>query len=211
MCWGSISGTEMVSIVSIQTDQSRHVLSQPFKHRNVLVSIVSIQTDQSRPLSCVLTIKHFSKGFNRINPNRSIPTIGKLPKTIEEMGGFNRINPNRSIPTRHLTNHSTSRAWRVSIVSIQTDQSRLGQWRQLCQNQPISFQSYQSKQINPDFMVCSQTNSRLISRFNRINPNRSIPTIGEQYYENTCRHRFNRINQDRSIPTIQNMAKLPDY
>ena len=61
---------------------------------------------------------------------------------------FNRINPNRSIPIR-LIRCSEIQCSRVSIVSIQTDQSRrkqvLPSTSQICM-----FQSYQSKQINPD-------------------------------------------------------------
>ena len=110
-----------VSIVSIQTDQSRPDaygamgatinLSQSYQSRQINpdansnrsipwpkgVSIVSIQTNQSRQRN------GFSGSFHTTS--------------------FNRINPNKSIPT--LTPHD---------VVIQR----------------VEFQSYQSKQINPD-------------------------------------------------------------
>ena len=39
----------------------------------------------------------------------------------------------------------------------------------------VKFQSYQSKQNNPD-MAIDQNAKRGLQRFNRINPNRTIPT-----------------------------------
>ena len=111
-----------VSIVSIQTDQSRRGKGVTERNTLLRVSIVSIQTDQSRRLnSCSTRTKWIS--FNRINPNRSIPT--SMTFTFLDMlkPSFNRINPNRSIPTLSLK--ISLIMWRfVSIVSIQTDQSR---------------------------------------------------------------------------------------
>ena len=47
--------------------------------------------------------------------------------------------------------------WRfkVSIVSIQTDQSRQGLLTTLCDAAEHTFQSYQSKQINPDMSIAT--------------------------------------------------------
>ena len=63
-----------VSIVSIQTDQSRQVELHYLYSLIGAVSIVSIQTDQSRR-----GVYQFEDGcyvsFNRINPDRSIPTF----------------------------------------------------------------------------------------------------------------------------------------
>ena len=64
-----------VSIVSIQTDQSR--LESGFLlifKEHYYVSIVSIQTDQSRHRLFALVGGAPYLSFNRINPNRSIPT-----------------------------------------------------------------------------------------------------------------------------------------
>ena len=108
-----------------------------------------------------------------------------------------QINPDMDLRLRNLANLSL-----VSIVSIQTDQSRRAYWNHSSQYLD-EFQSYQSKQINPDeniatlkehadeevSIVSIQTDqSRLVKessahglvqgRFNRINPNRSIPTWG---------------------------------
>ena len=67
------------------------------------------------------------------------------------------------------------------------------------------FQSYQSKQINPDK---EETVDYLTGkdRFNRINPNRSIPTPKDFYFPNKPNEKFQsyqsrQINLDRSIPT----------
>ena len=138
--------------------------------------------------------------FNRINPDRSIPTL-LVPKVnnfyklfqsyqsrqinpdplspvilVESVMCFNRINPNRSIPTittydpyalkilfqsyqsKQINPDEFGRLWLpfsrgVSIVSIQTDQSRI-----FCDEQKyreaLELQSYQSKQINPDSYLC---------------------------------------------------------
>ena len=64
--------------------------------------------------------------------------------------GFNRINPDRSIPTRKRVGKRRYQPSAVSIVSIQTDQSRRSK-------KPMR------KEMN-------------LRSFNRINPDRSIPT-----------------------------------
>ena len=114
-----------VSIVSIQADQSRPTYD-PYLDRNVDdVSIVSIQADQSRLWFEFKRFEEVLKGFNRINSGRSIPTGEREPEPKPE-------------PTK------------VSIVSIQADQSRPHK------TVKSTFGSYKS--------------------FNRINSGRSIPT-----------------------------------
>ena len=160
-------------------------------------------------------------GINRINPDRSIPTL-LVPKVnnfyklfqsyqsrqinpdplspvilVESVMCFNRINPNRSIPTittydpyalkilfqsyqsKQINPDEFGRLWLpfsrgVSIVSIQTDQSRI-----FCDEQKyreaLELQSYQSRQINPDDSTES-IHRKSESCFNRINQDRSIPT-----------------------------------
>ena len=97
-------------------------------------------------MSTIWLIRH--KCFNRINPNRSIPTI----KTLKDLG----IN--------------------------------------------VLFQSYQSKQINPDFYDDKVVIANYILfqsyQFRQINPDLAGSTSPPRLY--TC---FNRINPDRSIPT----------
>ena len=88
--------------------------------------------------------------FNRINPNRSIPTAQYRLSLKLMLISFNRINPNRSIPTKSISRQQLLTLRLVSIVSIQTDQSR--QWLDIL---------FQEKLLG----------------FNRINPNRSIPTL----------------------------------
>ena len=90
----------VVSIVSIQTDQSRRGYASSTNRQTSRVSIVSIQTDQSRHVVNSSKTAEINLGFNRINPNRSIPTVGFLAGT-------------------------DATVTKVSIVSIQTDQSRL--------------------------------------------------------------------------------------
>ena len=188
--------------------------------------------------------------FNRINPNRSIPTTKQSLESYQRLSKFQsyqskQINPDRAMHFNDRknvsavsivsiqTDQSRPRLWMVnyccdllyvSIVSIQTDQSRRGKIHlrvvspdrvsivsiQTDQSRPIAiqvvifiaalFQSYQSKQINPDHfdekevneinevsIVSIQTDQsrRFIihtvlclgcTGFNRINPNRSIPT-----------------------------------
>ena len=94
-------------------------------------------------------IADLAGGFNRINSDRSIPTH------VQYEGGvglgcqrFNRINSDRSIPTGRGAQWA-SRSHRVSIVSIQTDQSRL-RYNRYPSGRIIMFQSYQFRQINPD-------------------------------------------------------------
>ena len=113
------------------------------------VSIVSIQTDQSRldiPLSPVISVESFqSYQSKQINPDLVTPTTAVLP-----VCRFNRINLDRSIPT---WSHQLQRCYRsaVSIVSIQTDQSRL---LDALRDKKLGkgFQSYQSRQMNHDFV-----------------------------------------------------------
>ena len=163
------------------------------------VSIVSIQTDQSRLFTWCLPIRRGLR-FNRINSGRSIPT-GKyfvkiklnkevsivsiqadqsrllLPQslTIFPVRSFNRINSGRSIPTRSITMN----------------------FNELIK----SFQSYQFRQINPDEGNINLLHKLQDESFNRINSGRSIPTkawYNHLIYEEIC---FNRINSGRSIPT----------
>ena len=140
--------TFVVSIVSIQADQSRRNSAICWWLHCWYVSIVSIQADQSRP---------------------------------------------------RLTIASDLRFNEVSIVSIQADQSR--RWIHLhywyyCH----WFQSYQFRQINPDYSVMVNLNSYR-SSFNRINSGRSIPTRCRIFNCYWIALRFNRINSGRSIPT----------
>ena len=160
---------------------------------------------------------------------------------------FNRINSGRSIPTAIIIIIGTGYIIFVSIVSIQADQSRLICWSTwnmvlFCFNRINSgrsiptisikllwlieylFQSYQFRQINPDYCRHSR---RLEWRgsFNRINSGRSIPTgewLATIWYTKTVsivsiqadqsrphpkqfgkqwKKSFNRINSGRSIPT----------
>ena len=136
-----------VSIVSIQTDQSR--LIKIISKMTWFTSFNRINPNRSIPTWYSLKIViRVNECFNRINPNRSIPTNPELTTEQMRAGGFNRINPNRSIPTHGWSDSMGKYSW-VSIVSIQTDQSR----PQPGNNSLIEFfmfQSYQSKQINPD-------------------------------------------------------------
>ena len=122
-----------------------------------------------------LTLDELIKRFNRINPNRSIPTWFNSPTAPIYLYGFNRINPNRSIPTI------------VASFEVQNPKKH-------------RFQSHQSKQINPDtkYLVWIYL---LVSCFNRINPNRSIPTFKTYLWFSYRNWSFNRINPNRSIPT----------
>ena len=141
-------------------------------------SFDNFQSYQSRQINpdqfiFVLTAIPTRTSFNRINPNSSIPTtetgycVVKLfdefqsyqskqinpdfktsISTLSTLPCFNRINSDRSIPTLpDLQNNATY--GKVSIVSIKTVQSRL---RKLVETYGgwLTFQSYQSRQINPD-------------------------------------------------------------
>ena len=96
------------------------------------------------------------------------------------------------------------------------------------------FQSYQFRQINPDF-VDHLKQGGLFYCFNRINSGRSIPTrlihttfgwtaqvsiVSIQadqsrqclnFVESLKYQCFNRINSGRSIPTLRNSARLSPY
>ena len=97
-------------------------------HLDTLVSIVSIQADQSRPSSASIT-------FLVINSPR-----------------FNRINSGRSIPTMITHSCMMRVSGSVSIVSIQADQSRQVN-KKLNLKLAALFQSYQFRQINPDWNI----------------------------------------------------------
>ena len=88
-----------------------------------LVSIVSIQADQSRLDFNGITYRCAESGFNRINSGRSIPTLDSKLDSSELTSGFNRINSGRSIPTIAAADAKAQQD-KVSIVSIQADQSR---------------------------------------------------------------------------------------
>ena len=77
------SKTFKVSIVSIQTDQSRQWYEIHQFSAICMVSIVSIQTDQSRQKNGVNYTAYQLKGFNRINPDRSIPTKAKCAWALQ--------------------------------------------------------------------------------------------------------------------------------
>ena len=143
------------------------------------VSIVSIQTDQSRRVR-LLMASFLTRRFNRINPDRSIPTCSSKLEASDLLGfqsyqsrqinpdtsaaaswirhslSFNRINPDRSIPT-------SDESWGFNCYYL--------------------FQSYQSRQINSD-LSCRECRESTFSSFNRINPNRSIPTQVHDYKYN---------------------------
>ena len=128
---------------------------------------------------------------------------------------------------KHATGGRHS-CFNVSIVSIQADQSRHPDVVRLGVQYKEKFQSYQFRQINPDYLSRiyliafsivsivsiqadqSRRNSRrmeliILYGFNRINSGRSIPTRnGAQLCAMKRNHSFNRINSGRSIPTIVN-------
>ena len=87
---------------------------------------------------------------------------------------FNRINSDRSIPTLQPAPVFRFPRFPVSIVSIQTDQSRLMN-KNMLGKQVIMFQSYQSKQIKPDDGSLETIKSSGVTRFQsyqskQINP-----------------------------------------
>ena len=175
-----------VSIVSIQTDQSRRFWAWIWKTPIVVVSIVSIQTDQSRLGFSTHELNLPNTGFNRINSDRSIPTRKLL---LSRAGGicFNRINSDRSIPTRKEL--SVLRYTKTSFNRINSDRSiptqAIGKDGISVQSM---FQSYQFRQINPD-VIWGTIQSNGAASFNRINSDRSIPT-------------FNRVINNSSITKV---------
>ena len=146
---------------------------------------------------------------------------------------FNRINSGRSIPTI-IRERFTNDSCRVSIVSIQADQSRLAcgelmLLHAISQVSIVSIQADQSRHISGSFFFLFS-----LFGFNRINSGRSIPTCNLvicwstwnmvfQSYQfrqinpdiskvgSMCRwlNGFNRINSGRSIPTAKYLLK-PD-
>ena len=114
------------------------------------VSIVSIQADQSRLCDCWCMSCTTIKGFNRINSGRSIPTqlirvkFQKLPQFQSYQ--FRQINPD----LLSSFNIAFSSFDNVSIVSIQADQSRHLKAK-VNKKLNLKFQSYQFRQINPDY------------------------------------------------------------
>ena len=151
-------------------------LVSPINFWGYLACFNRINPDRSIPTLLVPKVNNFYKLFQsyqsrQINPDPLSPVI-----LVESVMCFNRINPNRSIPTittydpyalkilfqsyqsKQINPDEFGRLWLpfsrgVSIVSIQTDQSRI-----FCDEQKyreaLELQSYQSRQINPDSYLC---------------------------------------------------------
>ena len=187
-----------------------------------LVSIVSIQTDQSRPFRLSQMRTGITRGFNRINPNRSIPTkhiyfpkvnenwfqsyqskqinpdIISADISVAESWSFNRINPNRSIPT-----WKTYPKRKEALRAFQSYQSRQINPDMIIEHGRrmmfITFQSYQSKQINPDKLMQNILTCLRGVSIVSIQTDQSRPYQGVKPWKQ--RLSFNRINPNRSIPT----------
>ena len=183
---------------TIQADQSRHKFLNHYDLN--MEKFQSYQFRQINPDDDIAFLKKNknksfqSYQFRQINPDTEISQ-----PLLTTNSCFNRINSGRSIPTERNTwieigrlrvsivsiQADQSRRWKharksthvceVSIVSIQADQSRQEQsW--LLLKQIWTFQSYQFRQINPDeYLLCWKIMK--VSCFNRINSGRSIPTI----------------------------------
>ena len=114
-----------------------------------MVSIVSIQADQSRQYQWLFFVYLCFQCFNRINSGRSIPTWELLIIPLMYFSSFNRINSGRSIPTGGF---QLSISWRkrtfqsYQFRQINPDAKKLGKTVTLRDE----FQSYQFRQINPD-------------------------------------------------------------
>ena len=125
---------------------SKNMLGKPV----IIVVFQSYQSKQINPdLSVVMRQLLKLKRFNRINPNRSIPTILGTEKSEPEKPKFQSYQSKQINPDVQQMQAPVAQQSRVSIVSIQTDQSRLMMQKRIVV---------------------------LLTCFNRINPNRSIPT-----------------------------------
>ena len=111
---------------------------------------------------------------DRNNPDRSIPTRTTVRAGVGIEAKFQSYQSKQINPDLVQRLPKEWRLYMVSIVSIQTDQSRPVRNLPDLQNTD-SFQSYQSKQINPDLLEICRI-CKIQTRFNRINPDRSIPT-----------------------------------
>ena len=189
----------MVSIVSIQADQSRRQwrlllwLNQPM-----------FQSYQFRQINPDVSVS-FSSGstwyqcFNRINSGRSIPTtkskFGTLMTMAFQSYQFRQINPDITLDMLFKSDSDE-----VSIVSIQADQSRRDSAKYPKYEDWVGFNRINSGRSIPTRFV-SITSWQTHWSFNRINSGRSIPTHGLRYGLNGKISSFNRINSGRSIPT----------
>ena len=137
------------------------------------VSIVSIQTDQSRPFSCILKIVQ-QGSFNRINSDRSIPTLDNRNYDVPWVRQVSivSIQTDQSRLGKRFSKRKVKE--QVSIVSIQTDQSRPGLSLHNGERFAKRFQSYQFRQINPDGKIMGLWNNikTLFQsyQFRQINP-----------------------------------------
>ena len=111
--------------------------------------------------------KFQSYQFRQINPD-----MGNIFRGWIVYLSFNRINSGRSIPTM-VKVKTCSVGYSVSIVSIQADQSRHLRLRNSVRLS-TSFQSYQFRQINPDYVnvnLCKDNKLKFQSyQFRQINP-----------------------------------------
>ena len=146
-----------------------------------VVSIVSIQADQSRRRIQMFNFFTTLTSFNRINSGRSIPTWSSQVSDCIWFTGFNRINSCRSIPTEQNKVEIMANII-VSIVSIHADQSRhcktdmLNKWSSAVSI--VSIHADQSR-LHPN----TNWDESWRYSFNRINSCRSIPTLIGVYYE----------------------------
>ena len=134
----------------------------------------SYQSKQNNPDRVPIMLELLEiKCFNRINPNRTIPTRKNSLKTtvpiLFQSYQSKQINPDVNLAIRFLCILALFQSYQSK--QINPDDSRLKNEY----TNTLWFQSYQSKQINPDPDFRSVLLKKYVS-FNRINPNRSIPT-----------------------------------
>ena len=113
------------------------------------VSIVSIQTDQSRHVSGVILQRDFSPRFNRINSDRSIPTWFRYKALYDKLTTFQsyqfrQINPDNVRMRIQRLQHWMFQSYQFRQIN---PDCAIGLW---CIRIDMSFQSYQFRQINPD-------------------------------------------------------------
>ena len=191
-------------ISEFQSYQSRQIIpddiSWLYRPSSWAVSIVSIQTDQSRRELNQAQLDRFLFVFQSYQSKQINPDTASACEAWKTLYSFNRINPDRSIPTWCLRCHGGNNK-PVSIVSIQTDQSRLLFLLLLTwPHMRVSIVSIQADQSRRDLWPMG---SYPMKRFNRINPDRSIPTRiaiaqfpGQREFQS---YQFRQINPDKGM------------
>ena len=202
-----------------QSNKSRQInpnMSRQIQTASVTTRFKRINSDRSIPILPIpMVLAIIPVGFNRINQDRSIPTFSGSHMAGIATGKFQsyqskQINPDVAKRCRPARGEKY-----VSIVSIQTDQSRpCYKYKSgyLCR----MFQSYQSRQINPDTGLPEPQPDTLFMfqsyQSRQINPDIAVAdrkTRFKEMFQSYQSKQSKQINPDYKDKFRQDLKNLP--